>query len=367
MMTRSNFFVKSLFLVLLLLTVNISYSGIVVYYPGETVLNEISPPMVFYPASVQNTILGANQTSAIVNYTITTNSYNAVPYGTFDEGFDGWRYGEYDPSNVLYAYWYSGGYAGLVGYNVPGTPGFSGPNRIYGYIFILNNLTFINYNIMFLILQFDYSFIINSLLTKDNFNLSVIVYDWGTDDLYLLYTLIIDPFIDGNVSWTTVLFPVTNWTPVPGHNYALIFNLIVPYGALGTSYDFSLYLDNIELIAVTSTYSIADLEALNVTDLDGIYNVSLRAVSISGTGNVSIILSNGRYSSTPIVIQDGIVVASSTSSIPFNSSDTLDKSGYIIVAASLDAGNNIVIDCVLRYRSYGITVEYPVRIILDTP
>jgi len=128
-------------------------------------------------------------------------------------------------------------------------------------------------------------------------------------------------------------------------------------------------LDNIHIYVYTTTYSVAGLQVLNVTDTSGVYYARLIVTSVSGSGNATIYLVNERYSSTTITIQNGVIITPTTNYIPYNSTDTLTRSGYIMLDASLTGGSSLTITLTLEYTTNTIlqpvVVDYPVTIRLS--
>ena len=355
-----------LFLALLLLAVLASQpalSSILAVYPAGVGVDEVAPPLTLHEAGAPASI-GENGTSAEVNYTITTNYYDAVAYSTFDDGFAGWYYTEYDPDGVLYGYWWSGGYVSLSGRNVPTGYGAYGAHALY------TVLEFTSYNIVSMTLNISVN-VYRDWFTDQDTAITIFIYNYNTSTVEYVVGQITVPYsFIGITGWQTYSFPV-DWRPTPGYTYLLVLYYNVSYGlyffGLVGSYNYDVMFDNVSLTVYTSTYSAANVEALNLTLAEGAYNVSLVLVGVSGQGNATVTLANGAYASTSIRVVNGSAVAGQTSWVPFNASDTLLSSGLVLVDASLNPGDTLTLDLLVVYTNGAVVVVYPVRLTLSTP
>lgn len=345
-----------LLLNLLLLLTGVALSSTLVIYHSTLHVVEVEPPIRLYEASAPAT-LGPNLTSASISYNITTNYYDAVTYGSFDEGFAGWAYSEYDPLNVLYGYWYLGGFVGLNGSNVPA--GW----RYYGWHLVYTNLSFTGCPIQSIDFSINMS-VYKDWFTVNDLNITMAIYDFNSSSwAYTIDTILVSSLYIGYTGWNVYTYALS-WRPMEGHVYALAIIAMAPEG-LFRSYNYTVFLDDIRLVVTCSTYAVSNLEALNVTDVDGVYNVRLILINVDGSGNASITLINGAYASTSISIVNGVPSSYSTSYIRFNSSDILLRSGFILVDASLDAGATLRVSLKLEYATDAIRIRYPVNITLS--
>ena len=349
-------FFPLLLLNLLLLLTGTALSSLLVIYHTILYVEEVEPPIKLYKASAPAT-LGPNLTSASISYNITTNYYDAVIYGSFDEGFAGWAYSEYDPLNVLYGYWYLEGFIGLNGSNVPAGWGY------YGWHLVYTNLSFTGCPVQSIDFSINMS-VYKDWFTTNDINITIAIYDFNSSSwVYTIDTILVSWLYIGYTGWSTRIYTLT-WRPIEGHVYALAVNVTAPEGWL-IPYTYIIFLDDIHVVVTCNTYAVSDLEALNVTDTSGIYEVRLVLVDTSGSGNASITLINGAYASTPVSIVNGAPSSYSTSFIRFNSSDILLRSGFILVDASLDAGATLQVSLKLEYTTGAIRVYYPVNITLN--
>ena len=342
-------------------------SSVLVIYNSTLYVGEVEPPIKLYEASAPAT-MGPNLTSANISYNTSSNYYNAIIYGSFDKGFAGWGYVEWGylengTEGVLYGYWYTEGYVGLVGYDIPYGTGYYGGHLIY------TNISLVRCPIRSIDFSVNMS-ISKNWISADDLNITISIYDFNTSSwAYTIISLSFNALWFGSTGWNTYTSTLT-WRPVQGHVYALAIIVRAPYSfyiplPIYFYYSYWVLIDDVELIVTCDTYAVSDLSALNLTNLEGSYDVRLILEGVSGSGNASITLINGAYASTPITIIDGVPSSYSTSYIPFNSSDILSRSGFILVDASLDAGATLHVSLKLEYTTGAIRVYYPVNITLN--
>ena len=196
-------------------------------------------------------VVSPNRTVVGVLVEALSSSQNLV-YGTFDIGVDGWRYGEYDPQNLLYWVWVNDsgyldwGYAGFLAIDIPQSP----TGATYGYQVMYVNFTTpkdaINAS-----LSFAYYFWVSTYVALPSAELVVGVYDWSTGNLTTVATIPLNvasgltPLPSGSSSWLTYSVNLTTYLQ-PGKTYALVLAAIWPEQVIST-YNATLFFDDVEL------------------------------------------------------------------------------------------------------------------------
>ncbi len=347
-MRTSSFFITS-FLALIILISNV-FAGITVIYPLDSTTSEYSPPIILTKTQT-NTTLGANQTSANITFYVTNNTYSAAPPGGFEDGWGGWYAITNDPAQYG-VYWVNdtpaNGFIEVLGVGVDQT----------SYAGIFANLTFPSTSIIGITLSLDYNFSWSTTGFVIAFPwIRVLAYNYTSGTTTTIYSAL----LSNPTPWTSISQAVA-WRPTPGDRFAIIVVLYIYYvfALFGGINYAELCLDNVSLTVTTTNYVLRLVPAVGVLDQGGVYNVSLAANAIVGTGevNASIQLRNGAYISTPIEITNSTIITGSTTSILFNSSAPLIDNGTILLTASLSPNTTVSILLSLTYRSNGIYVIY---------